>query len=443
MPIDIQSLPHSQESEEAVLCAMIIDNKKIGQLSLLVKSEYFYFDRNKIIFQSILHLFNNGFPIDIITINDQLSSIGKIEFIGGISVIANIISSLAISSNATHHAKIVKEKYKLRELATKCLESYDSVMRLGVNNFSTIASNLTKEIFHQLKDNSAEKTETIDTLEDFSKMQEEYLQNQIDGKTCIGIPSGYKSFDRIIDGYRPEHFITIAAEPSVGKSSVAINMTYKLLEQDKRVVIFSLEMSKNDMISKLLGIRTKTAPIQMMKAYTDNSLYDKQVHAKHWLKGRKLTMYSDLDDIDEICMAMQVEEMKEHVDLFILDYIQNISSTKYRDEYSLLTNGVKQFQKVNRNLGTTFLCLSQISNDARKSASTLSVDGKGTGAIRAASNVFIYLKRDVEKEEQINEIIKNGEDMPLLCVINKNRHGSIGAFKIKMVLKSGEIFEPY
>jgi replicative DNA helicase len=245
-----------------------------------------------------------------------------------------------------------------------------------------------------------------------------------------------------VDGWRPEHFVTIAAEPSIGKSSLAINMAYNLLKQGKRVVIFSLEMSKNDMISKFMGIHLDLAPLQIMKGYIDEDIYAKQKLGKAWLSMQKLTMYSDIDDVEEISMRMRVEEMKEHVDLFILDYLQNITSTKNRDEYSLLTSGVKLLQKTNRTLGTTFVCLSQISNDSRKSTSTLTVDGKGTGAIRAASNVFIYMKRNVEKEEEVNQIIQEGRDMPLLCIVNKNRHGSIGAFKITMTLKSGIMYAP-
>lgn len=433
----------SQQAEEIVLGTMIMYPEKIAILSTELKPEYFYFAKNKIIFESILNIFRNGKSVDIITLTEELSSIGKLEYIGGVYYIS-LLSEHAFSlKSSLDHAKIIKEKYRMRSII-ECLEENSYASKEGkINNSEELLSNITKKILSLETESISEKTSIIDSLNEFSNVQEEFANAHISGKTCIGIPTGYKKLDKIIDGYRPEHLISITGYTSTGKSSLMLNMVYKLLKQNKRVVIFSLEMSKVDMIAKILSIHTENSPNSIIKGYTDSeNIYQTQKDAKFWLSSKKLTMYSEIQDIDDILISMQIEEMKEHVDVFFLDYIQNITSDKTFDEYKLLTSSIKSLQALNRKLKTTLVVLSQISNDTNKSSSTLNVEGKGSGAIKAASNLFLYLKRDVKDEDEVNNIIREGREMPLLCVINKNRHGTIGSFKLKMKPVNGIIYEP-
>ena len=433
---------YNEKAERAVLGSLLV-GKEIDLLIKELKPEYFYFSKHTEIFKAIHTLFLEGVGIDLVTVSDKLSAIGKLEFVGNHSYLAELSIEYFSLGALLQHAKIIKEKYKMREVM-KCLyENYTNAQEGRIATSEELLSNVSVNLVKHASENIKEKVDIESCLNDFTDMQVEYANNELDGKKTIGIPTGYDTLDKLTDGWREEHFITIAAASSVGKSTMAINIAYNLLQQGKRVVIFSMEMSKNDMISKFLGIHMNMAPIVIMKSLADNVFYEKQKIAKEWMIKQRLTMYSDIDDVDEIAMAMRIEESKEHVDLFIIDYLQNISSEKHRDNYTLLTNGVKLLQKTNRMLKTTLLCLSQISIDAKKSKETLNIEGKETGAIKNASNLFIYIKRDVDDENEINQIIQSGSDMPLLCVVNKNRHGSIGAFKLNMKLTSGVIFEPY
>jgi replicative DNA helicase len=430
------------EQAEKIVLGSLIAGKKIDLLLLELKAEYFYFAKHKVIFEVVQEMFRAGSLIDILTLSDKLSSLNKLEYIGGSTYLAQIINEHISLTGSLEHAVLIKEKYKLRS-TIEFIEKEACDAKDGKCNSSELINNLSTKILTISCDNAREKTNIGDNIESFVEMQEQYATNKALGKETIGIPTGFRSLDKLIDGLREEHFITVSAGSSVGKSTLALNMAHNVLKQGKRVVIFSLEMSKNDMISKLMAIQCGLSPSQIMKGLADNKIYPQLAAPRAWLSMQKLTMYSDLDDFEEISMAMRVEEMKEHVDLFILDYLQNISSEKYRDEYSLLTNGVKLLQKTTRALNTTFLNLSQVSIDTRKGTATQTVEGKGTGAIRNASNVFIYMKRDLPNEEEVNQIIQEGRDMPLLCIVNKNRHGSIGAFKLNMNLDSGECYEPY
>lgn len=433
----------SQQAEAIVLGSMIASKEKIAMLSLELKPEYFYFAKHKIIYESILELFRSGKEIDLITLSDYLSLNKNLEYVGGSSYIAELISNSISLLASVDHAKLIKEKYKIRT-TIECLEENALNAKDGkISTSKELLNNITDKILSITSDSITEKTSAKDTVQEFSNMQEDFAEARIQGKECIGIPTGYKKLDKMIDGYRPEHLISVTGYTSTGKSSLMLNMAYKLLKQNKRVVIFSLEMSKTDMIAKLLAIHTELPPIRIMKSYTDeDAIYQIQKDAKFWLSSRALTMYSDLQDIDEIMTAMQIEEMKSHVDVFFLDYIQNITSTKTFDEYKLLTMSIKALQALNRRMKTTLVVLSQISNDTNRSTTTLNVEGKGTGAIKAASNLFLYIKRDVTNEDEVNNIIREGKEMPLLCVVNKNRHGTIGAFRVNMRPNDGLIYEP-
>jgi len=443
MTSDYRTLPQSIDSENYLIGSMLIDFQKIGQLASTIKSDYFYLDRNSEIFKVIIELYTKNLGIDLISVSELLNQKNKLEYCGNSSTLASLMNGVSIVSleQFETHLNFVKEKYRLREIIEKSLVSVENSYNGEGTSLEIISEFLEKTI--QITRNDSEKTDIFDNLKEFTDRQEQYAINAHEGRKTIGLPTGFRNLDRLIDGYQPEHLITIAAGSSVGKTSMAINMAYHVLKQDKKVVIFSIEMSKTDMISKLLAIYLDMNPRDILKGYGDDNMYARQQPGKAWLSRQKLTMYSDLDDIEEIALAMRTEENKEHVDLFILDYIQNVSSNKYKDEYSLLTNGVKLLQKVNRGLKTTLVLLSQISIDTRKSTVTQTAEGKGSGAIRNASNVFIYMKRDVKDEEEVNNIIQEGQEMPLVCIVNKNRHGSIGAFKINMKHESGLIYEPY
>jgi replicative DNA helicase len=227
----------------------------------------------------------------------------------------------------------------------------------------------------------------------------------------------------------------------VGKTSFAMNLIKSLLTaQNRRVVLFSLEMSKTDLLAKLIALEAQISPLATIKNASDPEISEKSLEAMGKLHSRNLTIYSEVDDIDEIILLMQFETLKDPVDVFFIDYLQNITSATAKDEYHLLTNAVKKIQTTTRKLKTTTVLLSQVSNETKRTTGMMDVDGKGSGAIKAASNFFMYLKRE-GLEDEIAKYFETGADIPLKCIINKNRHGKIGAFNLFLKQNTGEIIE--
>jgi replicative DNA helicase len=213
------------------------------------------------------------------------------------------------------------------------------------------------------------------------------------------------------------------------------------MDQDIPVCVFSLEMSQEDLFGKLLAIDTQIPKKDLMKNLDDNIIFAKQEEAKERLAKKKLFIYSQLSNVEDIVMAMQTEKLKHGVQVIFFDYIQNISSEKNINQYTLLTYGIKALQQANRRLKTTFVLLSQVSNETNRGTSELNVEGKDTGAIKAASDLFVFIKRNAT-EEEITELVNKEIDLPLKVIVNKNRHDYFGSFLLNHRLKTGEMYEP-
>jgi replicative DNA helicase len=322
------------------------------------------------------------------------------------------------------------------------LQTYlDKIENKKYKSIKDLLSEISKDTF-QISNNSTDEDTSIKyAIDQFSLKQDKYEERLNSGEEYLGIATGIKSLDKSIEGLQPEHLITLSAFTSTGKSTMAMNIVKNLLNRDKRVCIFSLEMSKVDLIGKLLALETGIPTVRLIKGLRDDVVYAEQKLAKENLLNKKLIIYSEISNVEDIVLAMQSEMTKDKVDLFVIDYIQNITGAININEYQLMTYAIKLLQQVNRQLKSTLLMLSQVSNETIKSTETFNIQGKNSGSIRHASDVFIYLKRDAT-EDELTEIYNNGSDVPLKCIINKNRHGRIGSFKLNLKQKIGEFYEP-
>lgn len=157
-------------------------------------------------------------------------------------------------------------------------------------------------------------------------------------------------------------------------------------------------------------------------------------------KNYRLTIYDDKYDIDDICLSIRQENAKEHVDAVILDYVQNVSLKRSLDEYGRLTYAMSAFKRALNGTKSPMILFSQISNEDSKTKNALLMNGKGSGAIKAASSLFAYMKA-VGSDEEIMRYYNTGEDVPFEIIVNKNQHGRLGTIRMKRKQQTGEIYE--
>jgi len=430
---------YNLEAEKSIIGELVRGGNNTPFILATVKSEYLYDNKNALIFCTALELTQNGEKVDLLTISEKLESTNQLQKAGGYSYLTEAVNLNMENFGARAHANIVRELFIARKAWEYLAGGAHKIQEKKYENIETLISETFNEVVKIINSDIKEKTHIHDIVNEFMKVQDEYAKKKQEGQELIGIPTGYKAIDRAIDGYRPEHLWTIAAMTSVGKTSWIMNLVKNLLAQNCRVVVFSLEMSKIDLLAKLVALEAQISPLAAIKNTTDDEISDKSVEALGKIHSKNLSIYSEVDNIDEIILRMQFEMLQNPVSVFFIDYLQNISSAKAKDEYHLLTNAVKKIQMATHQLKTTTVLLSQVSNEARRT-SMMDAEGKGTGAIRAASNLFMYLKRD-GLEDEIAKYFETGADIPLKCIINKNRHGRIGSFNLRLKQNTGEIIE--
>lgn len=434
--------PHNVEAELSVIGSILQNSKVYPEISRAVVVNDFYVSAHRTIYEAIVEIAKSGGTIDILTVAEALESKGKLDGIGGSGFLASAVNNTPSSSNGIHYAKIVRKHAILRGLIIAGYEIHE----LGYDTEKDISASIeeaNRKLLHISSFGRNENTDIKSMTNDFEKRQIEYADAIISGKKILGIPTGFRFFDEATDGLQPHDLITVAAFTSVGKSGFTLNMTRNLLNDGRRVVIFSLEMSQQDILSRIMALELNCHSYDVLKglAETNEEKYQLIRKATEDMSKKKLSIYTSLQTVDEIILAMQEECLREPVDLFIIDYIQNISSSKYMDEYSLLTDAVKRLQRTISSLNSTVIVISQISNDSQKKQDVLNVQGKGTGSIRAASDLFLYLKNE-GTEEEILQHLNNGTDVPMLAVVNKNRiTGKVFSAELARDQRTGKIYE--
>jgi len=213
------------------------------------------------------------------------------------------------------------------------------------NNLENFVAELQVQLTNNIESSTRETSAIKDLIEDFQKEREEYLKKP--AGSIIGISTGYDKLDDIIDGLRPEHLWIIGGYTNMGKTFATLNIVANLIAQKKRVVIYSLEMSKNDVISRLLGIMTEQNGLAIMKGTQKNPI-EKAIQN---LVDSHLSIITNKSEVSDITFSMFEENMKSPVDLFVVDFIQLVTLKNSKSEYETAKAIIKKYAKTFKDLG--------------------------------------------------------------------------------------------
>ena len=242
--------PHDLEAEQAVIGSMLTDRDAVISAIEVLKQEDFYREDNKAIYEAILNLYNRAEPIDIITVKSELETMGKFEQVGGLEYLAELPDKVPTTANAMKYIKIVEEKAALRNL----IKTANEIIELGYDpteDVEDIMEGAEKKIFNMMQNkNQKGYTPIKDILVDsFTQLEELYNRKQ----HITGVPSGFVQLDYKTAGFHGSELILIAARPAMGKSAFALNIVATAAVKAKvPVAIFSLEMSKEQMVNRIL-----------------------------------------------------------------------------------------------------------------------------------------------------------------------------------------------
>lgn len=423
-----RQLPMSTEAEQAVIGSMLVDPNCIPEVIELLHSDDFYVEENRRIFETMYAMFNEAAKIDAVTVLDRLKQAGLYDDAGGRAYIMQLMEVTPTAANVREYAAIVRDKSLLRAIALTAGEIQATAMA-GEGDAGYIAE-LAEQKIYNIRHGREVKglTHIKSVLIDLYAMLDERSKSDSD---IPGISTGFHELDRQLTGLNKSDLILVAARPGMGKTAFALNLALNGAKACKKdVVVFQLEMSKDQLASRFLA---SEALIDSQKLKTGNLTPDdwtKIARASNVLS--KLHIY--VDDNPAITVAeikAKCRRLGDGLGMIVIDYIQLMQSGGKRNE-----NRVQEVAEISRSLkimakelNVPVVCLSQLSRAAESRADKRPMlsDLRESGAIEQDADIVMFIYRDDYYDAESED--KNVAEI----IIAKNRHGSTGTTNLQWI----------
>lgn len=418
--------PQSIEAEQSVLGAMLLDKEAIAVATEILKAEDFYREAHGAIFDAIVQIYNRSQPVDLITLSEQLKNTNILEEVGGIGYISDLANTVPASSNVKYYAKIVEEKSLMRKLIQISSEVLDRTYE-GTEEVNDLIEMAEKRIFNISQRRSSRGFTPINQvlLEAFDKI-EQVFQNK---GQITGISTGFIDIDNKISGMQKSDFILVAARPSMGKTAFALNIAQHAgVKEKKTVAIFSLEMSQDQLIHRMLSAETHIDSQKLRNGDLAEEDWERLANGMAILSEAPIFI-DDTPGIGVMEMRSKCRRLKmEHgLDLILIDYLQLMSgdrrSESRQQEISDISRSLKALA---REMDCPVVALSQLSRapESRADHRPILSDLRESGAIEQDADVVMFLYRDEYYHPDTEE--KNIGEVN----IAKQRNGPTGIVKL-------------
>ncbi len=431
--------PQAIELEEAVLGALMIESNTIKSIADILAPGSFYKDSHNRIYSAILKLYKKSLPVDILTVTQELKDRSELDIIGGAYAITILTNRVASSAHSVHHAKIVSEKYLLRELIKVCTKTIGMAYEDGAD-VSNLLDSHEKE-YHQLASNlNYGKVETMPSLFNLMVKRNELL---LLNKGISGVSSGLPVLDKITGGWQKTELIIIAARPSMGKTAFATTIARNAaIENKKPTVIFSLEMSSLSLATRLFAGEADMSTSDFIRRGIESDIMETVSDKCSKIIDSNLYI-DDTPGLSLLEFRSKARKMKQDykIELIIIDYLQLMRGDRdnkngnREQEIASISRGLKETAK---ELDIPVITLSQLSRavetrggDKRPQLSDL----RESGAIEQDADVVMFIHRP--EYYQITEDANGNSTAGVADVItSKNRNGPTGDSQIRYIAPS-------
>lgn len=419
-------MPNDIESERSVLGAILLNNECINLVYEKIKnSEYFYRTNNREIYDAMCTLLKADTPIDMVTLSSELIKRGMLENVGGITYLTELTGTVPSVANVEHYADIVVEKYKLRRLITDLSKSVSECY--GAEKESKeIIEGAESSLFNISMNNEASKLTHVS--ESVNEVYEEIRQIYLNHGKTRGVPTGFYEIDQMTGGLQPANLIIIAGRPSMGKTSLAMNMAaHAAMVEKKSVAFFSLEMSRNDLLMRLIGTAAGVDGNKIRSGDLEPEDWERIYDATELLNNSKLY----IDDTTQIGVTEIRSKCRRIKDLalVVIDYI-SLMATENKEsrqqEVSLLS---RQLKSLARTLNVPVIVLSQLNRSVtsgRKNHTPMLSDLRESGAIEQDADLVMLVHRPGYYQDEDEDVDKNLAQI----IIAKQRNGSTGTVEL-------------
>ena len=421
-------LPHSLEAEQSVVGAMLMDKDAIMTAAEIVSREDFYQTAYGILFEAMVELFNEGKPVDLITLQERLKEKDVPPEITSLEFARDLLTAVPTSANVKYYAEIVMEKSMLRKLI-KLNEEIENMCYLGRDSLEAVLETTEKRVFELVqKRNTGDYVpikqvvlNALDKIEKSSKTK----------GTVTGIPTGFIDLDYKTSGLQPSDLILVAARPSMGKTAFVLNIAQHVASRsNKTVAIFSLEMSKEQLVNRLFSLESQVDAQLLRTGNLKDSDWEKLIEGAGVIGKSKMI----IDDtpgisISELRSKCRKFKLEQGLDLIIIDYLQLMTgrvggrAESRQQEISDISRSLKGLA---RELNVPVIALSQLSRavEQRPDHRPMMSDLRESGAIEQDADVVMFIYRDdyYNKDTDMKNIAE--------IIIAKQRNGPIGTVNL-------------
>lgn len=418
--------PHSSEAEESVLGGILLDNEVINVALELIGEEDFYRSANRAIFAAMISLTDKREPIDVVTLSQQLRSMGTLDQSGGIENLARLASFVPSAANVGYYAKLVKQlslrRKMIQESSIIINDAYDMegdveiFLDASEQRILNVADYRVKSSFHKVSEIVQSSIRIVEELFDRKEL-------------VTGVPSGFKDLDAKTAGFQPSDLIIIAARPSMGKTAFALNIAqYVGIRNKQNVAIFSLEMSKEQLVLRMLCAEARVNNSDVRTGHLKDNAFPKLVDAA----GRIADANIFIDDTAAITTTeLRAKCRRLHrenpLSLVVIDYLQLMRSPAYthsrEQEIADISRNLKALAK---ELSVPIIALSQLNRsvESRNDKRPMMSDLRESGAIEQDADIIMFIYRD----EVYNPSTPNKGEAEIL--ISKQRTGPTGMVRL-------------
>ena len=419
-------LPHSTEAEQSVIGSMIMSRDAIIEASEIITGADFYQQQYGIVFEAMIELNDEGKAVDLVTLQERLKEKDLPPEISSMEFVRDLLSAVPTSANVKYYAEIVAEKSMLRKLI-KTTEEISNACYLGKEKTQDILETTEKKIFDLVQNRGSQEFVPIRqvVLNAIEKI-EKASRNQ---GSVTGIPTGFIDLDYKTSGFQPSDLILVAARPSMGKTAFVLNIAqYMAFRNDVTAAIFSLEMSKEQLVNRLLALESKVDSQNIRTGNLEDEEWAKLIEGANIIGNSHLI----IDDkpgisISELRSKCRKYKMEHNLGIIFIDYLQLMTgsgrSESRQQEISEISRSLKALA---RELNVPVVALSQLSRavEQRPDHRPMLSDLRESGAIEQDADVAMFIYRDdyYNKDSENKNIAE--------IIIAKQRNGPIGTVNL-------------
>lgn len=411
-----------EDAERAILGSLIVYPEIQKPITASLTTDDFYLQKHKIIYQTIADFVYQGKTPNLHTLKDALEKQEKLDPIGGIGYLFQISDESVPPEIAYQIVDILKEKTKSRKAFEKTKEILDKIKSKA--NPDEIIEEALRDFKELLKDNKA----SIETFKSVLKNHLKEINEILKSPDVIrGLPSGFYELDRLTSGFHGGELTVIGARPGMGKTAFALNIAYNVASQGKKVLFFSLEMSK-----KQLSLRTYSMISEITLGKIRNGMLNdeevERITGSYIENADILEKMVLVDDVSYLSDIMKITYSMDNIDLIIIDYLQLIKTkNKYQMRYQELADIANSLKFLSKDLDIPIIALAQVNREVEKKADkrpSLS-DLRESGDIEATADVVMFIHREdyYKKENNIDDSIAE-------IIVAKNRNGESGMVRL-------------